>query len=159
MNKLAAFFRDFSTARFFLPLGIMLIVFGILIIAPIQRIKNFPKTQGTVSRLELEQEGYSDRDGYHEPTYRVFVKYMVEGREYESEYGVFSGYEVGKSVSVAYNPADPTDIAQPNGMLVPILMIAAGVAALAGSVINIINTTKKRRALKEQEESWANGVQ
>ena len=31
--------------------------------------------------------------------------------------------------------------------------------ALAGSVINIINTTKKRRALKEQEESWANGVQ
>lgn len=159
MNKLAAFMRDYSTARFFIPLGIILLVFGIFFFGSVQRTKNFPKTEGVVTRTELAEEAYTDREGYHEATYTVYVKYTVDGKDYETDYGVFPQMKVGDKVSVAYNPADPSDMTQPHSIWIPIGFIAGGLAALGGSAVSIINTTKKRRAMKAQEEEWAHGEQ
>ena len=159
MNKFAAFLRDYSFARFFLPLGILLIAFGIFFFGSVQRTKNFPQTEGTVSRVELHQEGYSDREGYHEATYISFVKYTVDGKEYEGEYGVFPEMKTGEKVKLAYNPADPADISQPHSIWLPIAMMAGGAAALVGGVVSIIRTRNKRQALKAQEEEWIYGEQ
>ncbi|MBQ6074525.1 MAG: DUF3592 domain-containing protein [Lachnospiraceae bacterium] len=157
MNKLAAFYRDYGTAGFLIPVGLIVLVFGIFTFSAVNRIKNFPRTDAAVTRTELYEQEYTDKDGRHEATYTVFVKYTVDGKEYESEYGVFSGYKAGDRVEIAYNPKDPKDIAQPNGILLPIGMTAAGAAALIGGVVSVINTRKKRQALKQQEEEWTHG--
>lgn len=159
MNKLAAFLRDYSFASFFIPFGIIMAVFGILSFGSVQRTKNFPQTEGTVSRMELFEEGYSDRNGYHEATYIVYVKYILDGKEYEGDYGIFPEMKIGETVKLAYNPADPTDITQPHGILLPIALTAGGAAVLAGGIVSIIRTRNKRKALKAQEEDWIYGEQ
>ncbi len=158
MNKLAAFYRDYGVAGFLIPAGIFVLAFGIFAFGAVNRIKNFPKTEATVTKTELYEQAYTDRDGtHHDETYTVTVEYTVDGKEYETEYGVFSEYKVGDKVEIAYNPKDPTDIAQPNGILLPIILTAAGAAAFVAGVVSVINTHNKRKALKEQEEEWIHG--
>ena len=137
MNKIAAFFRDYALARALIPIGIALLVFSVLTFGAVDRIKNFSRTDAVVTRAELVEEEYRDSDGTHDAVYRIFVKYTVDGKEYESEYGEFTQYKAGDRVKIVYNPSDPTDIAQPNGFLLPIIIAAAGAAALIGGITQI----------------------
>ena len=157
MNRIAKFFRDYALARFLLPAGIIAIIFGIISIGPVARRLNFPTTQATVTRTELYEEAYYEGETHHDATYTVFVKYAVDGVEYEEEYGVFPEMKEGDTVTINYNPNDHRDIGQPNSMLLPYGIIVAGVLALAGGIYNIIRVNKKNKALKKQEEGWKNG--
>ena len=157
MNRIAKFFRDYALARFLLPAGIIALIFGIFTIRPVASRLNYPTTQATVTRAELYEEAYYDGETYHEATYTVFVRYAVNGVEYEEEYGVFPEMREGETVTINYNPNDHRDIGQPNSMLLPYGIIAAGVLALAGGIYSIIRTNQKNRALKKQEEAWKHG--
>ena len=91
----------------------------------------------------------------------VDVKYIVDGTEYEEEYGVFSGYKVGDQVTISYDPKNPAEIAQParpgSNKLEGYLFILAGVAALAAGIVSLARAAQKHKALKEQEKEWTNG--
>ena len=63
----------------------------------------------------------------------------------------------GDKVTINYNPNDYRDIGQPNSMLLPYGIIAAGVAALAVGVVSVVRAKNKNKALKQQEEEWKNG--
>ena len=156
LNKFAKFNLDYSLALFTLPAALILIVFGCLSIGPVARRLNYPQTEATVTRAELYEEAYSDGETRHDATYTIFVKYTVDGQEYEEEYGVFPKMNAGEKVTINYNPHDYHDIGQPNSMLLPYGMIAAGVAALAVGVVSVIRARNKNKALKQQEE-WQNG--
>ena len=157
MNRIAKFFRDYALARFLLPAGIIAIVFGMISIGPVAKRLNYPTAQATVTRAELYEEAYDEGDTHHDATYTIFVKYAVDGVEYEEEYGIFPEIKEGETVTINYNPNDHRDIGQPNSMLLPYGIIAAGVLALAGSIYNIIRVNKKNKALKKQEEAWKHG--
>lgn len=157
MNRFATFLRDYAFARFFLPLGLGLIVFGIVLYGITDTRKNYPKTEAEVSGVELYEEAYDEGDTHHEATYRIFVKYTVDGQEYEEEFGVAPEMKVGTTVQIDYNPSDPTDISQPTGFWLPIAMIAGGIAAMVAGCISIYRTRKKNAALRKQEEEWKNG--
>lgn len=157
MNSFARFMRDYSLAAFLLPLAVVSIVFGCLSIGPVARRLDYPRTEATVTRVELYEAEYSDGDTHYDATYTIYVKYTVDGVEYEEEYGIFPEMKVGQTVTINYNPDDHRDIGQPNSMLLPYGMIAGGVAALAVGIFSVIRTNRKNRALKRQEEEWRRG--
>ena len=157
LNKFAKFNRAFSLALFMLPAAVILIVFGCLSIGPVAKRLNYPQTEATVTKAELYEEAYYDGNTHHDATYTIFVKYTLNGQEYEEEYGVFPKMNEGDKVTINYNPDDYRDIGQPHSMLLPYGIIAAGVAALAVGVVSVIRAINKSKALKQQEEEWQNG--
>lgn len=157
MNRIARFLRDYALARFLLPAGIIAVIFGIISIGPVAKRLNYPTTQATVTRAELFEEDHYIHETHYDATYTVFVRYTVDGVEYEEEYGVFPEMKAGETVTINYNPNDHRDIGQPNSMLLPYGIIAAGALALAGGIYDIIRVNRKNRALKKQEEEWKHG--
>ncbi|MBQ8892202.1 MAG: DUF3592 domain-containing protein [Bacilli bacterium] len=157
MNDVFTFFRETGTGRFFTILGIILLVFSFFLYVGVNNTKNYIKTEAIVSKTELYEDAYYDGDTHYDATYTVYVKYTVDGQEYNEEYGVFSGYKEGDKVTISYNPSNPSEIAQPNGFALPIVFFIVGVISLAGGVISIVKAVKKQKMLKEQEKGWANG--
>ena len=157
LNKFAKFNRDYSLAMFMLPAALILIVFGCISIGPVAKRLDYPQTEAFVTKAELYEDAYYDGDTHHDATYTIFVKYTLDGQEYEEEYGVFPKMNVGDKVTINYNPNDYHDIGQPNSMLLPYGIIAAGVVALGVGAVSIIRAKNKNKALKKQEEEWKNG--
>ena len=157
MNKFATFFRESMVARFFIPAGILLIVFGALLFVVGNNIKNYLPATATVTSSELAGLGYNDYDGtYHEPMYRTFVTYTTaEGTEYTVDYGETYGYEIGHQLAIVYNPDDPTQISSPPSIVLNICLIVAGVASLIGGIISGVHAIQRHRKMKKQEEEWA----
>ncbi len=157
MNNFFIFFRESGFGRFFIPLGIILIVVGGFMFFGIKNTKDYIKIDAVVSKTELYQDAYYDNDTHYDATYTVYVKYTVDGKEYNEEYGVFSGYKAGDRVTISYNPTNPSEIAQPINMIWPIALLVLGIISLVGGIINIIKTVKKIKMLKNQEKGWSNG--
>lgn len=156
MNRMAQFFRDYTFAGFILPVGLILIIFGCVIYGPVFTRQDYPQTDGVVTHIELYEDAYYDRatETHHDATYRIFVKYSVEGKEYEEEYGIFPEMKVGASVKIAFNPNDPHDISQPNTVLLPIGFIAGGAVSLAAGFISVVKTKEKNKRMQQQEDEW-----
>ena len=157
MNRIAKFFRDYSLARFLLPLGLILLVVSVFLWRTANTRQGYPQTDAVVSRAELEEEAHYEGNEQKEATYRIFVKYTVDGREYEEDYGVHPEMKPGTTVRIDYNPKDPHDIMQPIASWLPIAVMAAGIGSLAGCAVSIVNTRKKNLKLKKQEEEWKHG--
>lgn len=157
MNKIISFLRDYALARFLIPVGIILIVFGIIVSGISNTRKDYPQTDAVVSKAELYEEAHTEGDNHVDATYTIYVRYTVDGKEYEQELGVLPEMKPGTTVKIDYDPKDPTNISQPVGKILPIAMMAAGAAMLIGGIVSIIHTANKNKTLKKQEEEWQNG--
>ena len=158
MNNIATLFRESGTARFFIPLGIVCIIFSVLLFIVNNHNKDYIKTEAIVSNTELVEEAYTDENGnYFDATYKVYVKYTVDGVEYDEELGEISGYKKGDKITICYNPKNPREISQPVSIILPIALLIGGIASTIGGIISIINAIKKHKKMKIQEEAWANG--
>ena len=157
MNNIYTFFRETSTGRFFIPAGLILIIFSIFLFIATDHNKNYIKTEAVVSRTELVEEAYTDADGNRvDATYKVYVKYTVDGQEYDEELGELPNYKQGDKITICYNPENPSQISQPTTIILPIALLVAGIAALIGGIVSIMKALKKHKAMKEQEKGWAN---
>ena len=156
MNKFITILRESSLARFLIPLSIMLIGFGAVLFIVQDKNKDYIPIEATVTRAELSQEAYTDVDDtYHEATYTIYVKYTVDGKEYEGDLPELPKYEAGDKIKITYNPEDPSQISQSVGFIIPIIMIVGGLAAWVVGIINSVKTIKKYKAMSEQEKGWA----
>ena len=157
MNNLATFFRESRTARFFIPAGIILIIASILLFLAGEHNKNYIETESTVSKTVLVKDVTYDQDGNREEAmYKIFVKYTVNGIEYETELGEMYEHKIGDKIKIVYNPDDPKVISQPSSLIFNICFLVAGVASLTGGIISSVNAVKKHKKMKAQEESWKN---
>ena len=157
MNKLITFFRESITARFFIPLGIFLIVFGIFMFIINKNNQNYIKTDAYVSKTELVQESYIDENNNTvDATYKVFIKYTVDNKEYDTELGELSNIKKGDKITIYYDPNDPNNITQTKSLILPFVFIIGGIVSLVGGVISGYNAIKKYKKMKEQEKSWSN---
>lgn len=157
MNKIIMFFRESITARFFIPLGIILIVFGVIIFGINKENQNYIKTNAIVSRMDLVRESYIDENHNEvEATYNVYVKYNVDGKEYEEELGELSGYKENQEITIYYNPDDPVKITQTKSLVLPIVMILFGFVSFVGGIISGLNAIKKIKKMNDQEREWKN---
>lgn len=157
MNKIIMFFRESITARFFIPLGIILIVFGVIIFGINKENQNYIKTNAIVSRMDLVRESYIDENHNEvEATYNVYVKYNVDGKEYEEELGELSGYKENQEITIYYNPDDPVKITQTKSLVLPIVMILFGFVSFIGGIISGLNAIKRIKKMNDQEREWNN---
>jgi len=157
MNRFAKFMRDYSLARFLIPLGVVLIAFGAVMFGIIAKQIGYKKVDSTISRIELYEEEHTEDDTHYDTTYTTYVKYTVDGKEYEAELGQYAGVKVGDKKTIIYNPKNPTEISEKVNIIVPIAIIAAGAVSLIGAIISIMRTRKKNKALRKQEEEWTYG--
>ncbi len=144
MNKLAKLMRNTGPARFFVPVGVILIVFGILTLG--HNTKNFVETTGTVTKVEecAPVEGEAQQ-------YDVYVAYTVDGGNYTAMFANLVGeYKTGDEIKVFYNPDDPKEAAdgQASPLFSPILIVV-GIAALAFGVLQTVKSFKKSKLLDE----------
>lgn len=157
MNKIFVFMRESSTARFFIPVGILLIIVGMIVFNINMNNQNYIKTEAIVSHVELLEESYTDSDGNQfEATYSVTVKYTVDEKEYTSSLDNVSKYNIGDKITIYYNPKDPSQITQTKSLILPIVIIIVGIASFTGGVISAVNSIKRHNKMKEQERSWQN---
>ena len=157
MNKFLTFLRESSTARFFIPAGIILIAFGVFMFVINTKNQDYIKVESTVSNVKLVQEEYFDTDGNRvEATYDVIVKYTVDGKEYDGTLDNVSKYNIGDKVTIYYNPKDPSQITQTKSLILPIVIIILGVSSVTGGIVSAVNAVKRHKQMKEQERSWVN---
>lgn len=158
MNKLATFFRESNIARFFIPAGLILIIFGIIVFMININNKNYIETEAIVSKVELIEEAYTDSDGNRvEATYNITVKYTVQEKEYEEVLGGLPAYKVGDKMKIYYNPSDPSQITQTKSLILPLVIIALGIVSFVGGIVSGMNAIKRYKKMKEQEKGWNNG--
>ena len=158
MNSIATFFRESGTARFLIPLGIILIVFGVIMFVSDDHNKNYIEIEATVSKSTLVKEETTDAEGNVESAeYDTFVKYTVDEKEYETELGITFEHKVGEKIKIVYNPKDPSVISQPASPIINTIVLVSGVGILVGGIISAVNAVNRYKKMKEQEESWANG--
>ena len=157
MNKMFTFMRESQTARFFIPAGLILIIFGIVVFVITLNNQNYVKIKATVANVEETQETNVD-DGETNITtiYNATVNYIVDGKEYTQTLDNVSKCKVGDKMDIYYNPKDPNQITQTKSIILPIVIIVAGITSLTGGIISAINAVKRHKNMKEQERSWAN---
>ena len=95
MNKIAFILRESQTARFFIPAGIMIIIFSVIFFNASVQNKNYIKTESTVTNVVMDEEAHTDANGDHvDASYTVTVKYTVDGKEYEADLSGLSESEI-----------------------------------------------------------------
>ena len=157
MNKMFTFMRESQTARFFIPAGLILIIFGIVVFVISLNNQNYVKIEATVTNVEDTQETNVDDDGTNTTTvYNATVNYTVGGKEYTQTLDNVSKCKIGDKMDIYYNPKDPNQITQSKSLILPIVIIVVGIAAFAGGIISAANAVKRHKKMKEQERSWAN---
>ena len=142
-NKLARFMRNTGPARFFIPVGVILIIFGVLLSG--FNAGNMIGTTGTVTAVE---EVTNDDN---ETEYDVSFTFVADGKEYSNTfYGLLKSSEVGDEISVYYDADDPNVVsnAKLNGIEAPLLIGVGAVAILAGIFMSV-RAFKKSKDLDE----------
>lgn len=156
MNKIVTIIRESAAARFLIPAGITLVAAGIIFLVAAVQNRDFIRTESTVTKVETDEEASIDEKGNPvDPTYKVTLKYTVDGTEYEGELGGVSKFSEGDKMTIYYDPADPSQITQTKSMLIPLAIIIVGIATLAGGIVSAVNAVKKYNKMRNQEREWA----
>ena len=123
-NRIAWFMRKTGPARMLIPVGLMLIVLGVIALG--FRSDHFAQTTGRITSV-VENTGAGQRK-----VYDVGFTYAVNGAEYEGLFANLSGsYAEGEEIQVYYNPDHPqqTAISRTSPLVAPV-MIALGALAM-----------------------------
>lgn len=144
-NKYARFMRNTGPARFFIPAGIILIVVGVLFLG--FKTDGFIETSGKITSVT---ENIPDQDG--QVNYDVEFTYTANGKEYAgSFYNMSKKYDSGDTIKLFYDPADPNRITNSKtGVILPIVLLAAGAAALVYGVYKTASGFRKSRELDDK---------
>ena len=140
-NKIARFLRNTGPARFFVPLGVILIVFGIILLS--FKTDSYLETVGKVTEV------YETRNAENSQVYDVTFTFNVDGKEYTGVFGELTEeYKVGDDIKVFYNPEDPTQTTNSKlgGIIAPI-MIGLGAVALVFGVFKTVKAFQKSKEL------------
>ena len=103
--------------------------------------KGFEKTTGTI--VSLRQDTSGDGDVYY-PT----VEYTVDGKSYTGELDTGSGsYKVGKTITVQYDPNDPTVVHGGDGIGIYFMVVSALIL-----VFIAVTTVKEKQSQQQARE-------
>ena len=158
MNRIITIIRESATARFLIPVGVILIVFGVLFFGASKRDQGYKETKAQVTAAVLEEAASTDATGNRaEATYLLSLRYTVDGKAYEADLSGMSRREVGDSVTIYYDPADPSRITQIKSLIMPLVIIAVGIGACVAGIVSGVNAIRRYQNMKAQEREWAHG--
>ena len=142
-NKFARLMRNTGPARFFLPLGIFLIVFGVILMG--MNTGEYVETTGRITAVtalpKVDDEAQS---------YDLDIEYTVDGTTYTTTFNLSGNYSEGGDIAVFYDPADPTRTTNTKmgGILAPV-MIGAGALALVFGIFKTVKSFQKSKELDQ----------
>ena len=136
----------------FVVIGIFLIILGFT-----QKSKDevfIAKSQTAQARIMDITSHVSGSGKHRRVKHRVFVSFIVNGKEYEGKISSFSSsMHVGDRITVYYNPEDPDDfISKSDAKASVVMFIMGSVFAFVGllpAVITISSTLKKNSLLSD----------
>ena len=106
------------------------------------RSQGFVKTTGTIVAL---REDSTDDSTVYFPT----VEYTVDGKTYTGELDTGSGsYKVGKTITVLYDPNDPSVVHDGSGVGIYLLVVSTVML-----LIIIFLTVKQKKSVNKLKES------
>lgn len=145
-NKIARFMRNTGAIRFFLPLGIILVVLGAFMVKTTP--DQYAETLGRVTGVEQYRE--DDKD-----VCDIEFEYAVEGKKYTGVfYGLEDIMEAGDEVTVYYDPDEPGNISNSKHTgVIGIAMIAVGALAAVFGTLSSLKKIKKSRELDARAEA------
>lgn len=140
-NKLARFMRNTGNLRVFLPLGLILIVVGVIM------YMNSPSKYAETTAKITNVNEYKNND--NETVYDYDLEFTVDGKTYTSIFAAMPDKKnVGDTVTIYYDPANPesTSNTKHTGMI-SVVMAVAGVAMVVFSVLSTVKKVQKSREL------------
>ena len=148
-NKFARFMRNSGPARFFVPVGIILIIFGVILM--IFRSDNYLETVGKVTSVVEEVNSEKQKE------YDISFTYTVDGKEYTGTFDNLSKKSSeGDEIKVYYNPDNPAKITNTKmGSFIGLIAIGLGVLALAFGVYKTMKAFKKSKELDKTAKAPA----
>ncbi len=94
--------------------------------------KDYRPVSGEITRIYRVEDGADD---YH---FDVFVKYTVDGKEYESLLGEYSSsFREGAAIDLKYDPADPVHVITAGGTSSTVLFAMGAVGILSAIGLGI----------------------
>lgn len=158
MNKIITIIRESALARFLIPAGIILIVFGVVFFGASKRNQHYKQTSAQVTSVTLEEAASTDVNGNRtEATYTLGIRYTVDGKEYENDLSGMSKCEAGDRIVIYYDPDDPNMITQTKSLIIPLVIIAAGIGAVVAGIVSGVNVIRRYNRMKAQEREWSHG--
>ena len=158
MNKIITIIRESALARFLIPAGIILIVFGVVFFGASKRNQHYKQTSAQVTSVTLEEAASTDVNGNRtEATYTLGIRYTVDGKEYENDLSGMSKREAGDRIVIYYDPDDPNMITQTKSLIIPLVIIAAGIGAVVAGIVSSVNVIRRYNRMKAQEREWSHG--
>lgn len=141
-NKFARFLRNTGPARFFVPIGLILIIFGAILLG-----MNSGNLEKTVGRITSVTEGLFDEEN-DQQQYDIDFAYTVDGKEYTGHWdGMTKNYKVGDEIDVYYDAEDPAKVTNTRSNLIGIIMIALGALAAAFGIFKTVKAFRKSKEL------------
>ena len=143
LNKYSRFMRNTGPARFFLPVGIILIIIGILMSTMMSF--NMKDTIGKVTAVEA----YENDEG--KDVYDITFDYTVDGKQYTNTfYELTEEYKAGDDIKVFYDPERPENVSNSGiGAYLGIAFSGLGVLACVMGVVKTVQQFKKSKELDE----------
>ena len=138
-NKFIQFMRNAGPAKFFIPFGIVLIVFGIVMSG--FKTGDYVETVGKVTSVI---EGTYDEET-HDRDYDVYFTYTANDKEYESYFVLSGDYKEGDEIKVFYNPENPEQISNSKADWLPYVLIGVGAVTTVFGVFKAVQTLRRIR--------------
>ena len=145
MQKTTSILRSENIGKFLVPAGGILILFSIFMFYVVSSSQGYVKTDALVSRTEAYEEPTTSGEevvdlfdvfeNERDKKNTVYVKYTVDGTEYEEVFGILTGYKEGDKIKICYDPDDPTILIQPGSLLHPAVILAVGIAAIIAGIV------------------------
>jgi len=151
-NKVEAFIF-----KFFFLIGMFFFIIGLFICYKLIDPKGKIETKGIISDIEKIKSG-------NEYKYNVYVKYIVEDKEYISSLNLYSSdYYIGKEINIYYLEDNPTKIGSKIGDYLFLIFPGLGlIFILIGGIWFIIDINRKNKRkilLKKGNYIWADYIE
>ena len=134
------FNADLKTSIIFIVIAICLLGFGIYSI--LNPHTDYLETTAVITDI---QEDYDVATETYE--YRAFIDYEVDGKEYKNvEFGTANAGDVGKQITIRYNPNNPGEIESTNSEIFSYISAGVGALLLIAGVVFLIKNLKERKS-------------
>lgn len=146
-NKFARLMRNTGPARLLIPVGLILIIFGIILLG--FKTDNYVETVGKVTAVQQ----YIDHTGEDEQTlFDVSFDYTVDGKRCSGSFdGLGKSYNVGDEIKVFYDPENPDKTTNSKaGNIIGPVCIGLGAVGIIGGVLLAVKAFRKSKELDEQ---------
>lgn len=141
INKYSRFMRNTGPARVLVPIGIILIVFGIVLSA-----LNSGDMVETTGKITAVEQGDSDKE------FDVTVSYSAGGKQYSGVlYNLSGDFSVGDDIKLFYDSNDPAVISNTgNTLLFGLAAMAVGLLSLIAGIMRTVKAVKKSTELDRE---------